>query len=137
MSEKAPANMTVPDESLFTYPWEARAIKKRQQRNEAIPEEWRLRQNLLGSLKTPLERSKNNLMEPNLVRQSGILTVKELQITESSDITSLLEALASGQLTAEEVTVSFCKRAAVAHQLVSRSLSIAARSCFYRFVAKG
>ncbi|KAH0595776.1 hypothetical protein MHUMG1_06324 [Metarhizium humberi] len=111
--------MTVPDESLSTNPCEARAIKKRQQRNEAIPEEWRLRQNILGSLKTPLERSKNNLMEPNLVRQSGILTVKELQITESSDVTSLLKALASGQLTAEEVTVSFCKRAAVAQQLTN------------------
>ncbi|EXV02612.1 amidase domain protein [Metarhizium robertsii] len=111
--------MTVPDESLSIYPWEARAIKKRQQRNEAIPEEWRLRQNLLGSLKTPLERSKNNLMELNLVRQSGILTDKELQITESSDVTNMLEALASGQLTAEEVTVSFCKRAAVAHQLTN------------------
>ncbi|KFG87839.1 fatty-acid amide hydrolase [Metarhizium anisopliae] len=111
--------MTVPDEGLSSYPWEARAIKKRQRRNEAIPEEWRLRQNLLGSLRTPLERSKNNLMELNLVRQSGILTVKELQITESSDVTSLLEALASGQLTAEEVTVSFCKRAAVAHQLTN------------------
>lgn len=129
--------MTVPDESLSTYPWEARAIKKRQQRNEAIPEAWRLRQTLLGSLKTPLERSKNNLMELNLVCKSGILTDKELQITESSDVTSLLEALASGQLTAEEVTVSFCKQAAVAHQLVCRSLPIAARIYFYRFVAKG
>ncbi|KIE02057.1 fatty-acid amide hydrolase, partial [Metarhizium majus ARSEF 297] len=94
--------MTLPDESLSTYPWEARAIKKRQQRNEAIPEAWRLRQTLLGSLKTPLERSKNNLMELNLVCKSGILTDKELQITESSD-----------------VTISFCKRAAVAHQLTN------------------
>lgn len=35
------------------------------------------------------------------------------------DATALLEQIQRGQWTAEEVTVAFCKRAAVAHQLVN------------------
>lgn len=52
------------------------------------------------------------------MRKLGILTAKELQITEQYTVSQLLEALKSGQLTALEVTVAYCKRAAIAQQLV-------------------
>lgn len=50
-------------------------------------------------------------------RQSGILTEEELSITESS-ATQLVRDIAAGKLTSVAVTTAFCKRAALAHQLV-------------------
>ncbi|KAM3511972.1 hypothetical protein MY11210_004372 [Beauveria gryllotalpidicola] len=50
---------------------------------------------------------------------SAPVSEKELDITESHNVSELLEALAGGKLTALEVTTAFCKRAAVAHQLKS------------------
>jgi amidase len=50
-------------------------------------------------------------------RESGILTEKELHITESYDAVSLAKAIASKELTAVEVATAFAKRAIVAHQV--------------------
>lgn len=52
-------------------------------------------------------------------RQCGILTQLELEITENFDATALLERIASGQLSSLVVTMAFCKRAAIAQQLVA------------------
>ena len=49
----------------------------------------------------------------------GILSETELKITSDYDATALLEKLRSGVWSVEEVTVAFCKRAAIAQQLVS------------------
>lgn len=51
---------------------------------------------------------------------SGALTPKELDITEARAV-DLAEAIAKRAYTAVEVTVAFCKRATIAHQLVSCS----------------
>ena len=48
-----------------------------------------------------------------------ILEEKEIGITENYNAEELLEKLAKGELSAEEVTKAFCRRAAVAHKLVS------------------
>lgn len=50
---------------------------------------------------------------------SGILNETECEITSKYDATALLEKLKAGVWTVEEVTVAFCKRAAVAHQLTN------------------
>lgn len=100
-------------------PHEQAVLDKLRQRDDAIPLLWRLPQRLMSNLKVPLESSKNNLIEMDFPRQSGIMTEEELHITESYDVTGLLQALASGELTCESVAVAFCKRAAIAHQLVS------------------
>ncbi len=99
--------------------WETKAAERRQQLSNAIPGDWRLKPELLGELKTPLEQSDNNVLELGFCKRSGILSEKELGITESYKVSELLGALASGQLTALEVTTAFCKRAAIAHQLVN------------------
>lgn len=52
---------------------------------------------------------------------SGIMTDVELAITESSAV-DLVTQLADGELTSIAVTTAFCKRAALAHQLVCHSL---------------
>jgi len=51
--------------------------------------------------------------------QSGLLTPEELAITETTSIADLLAKLASGKLTAVQVTTAFIKRACIAQQLVS------------------
>lgn len=99
--------------------WETRAAEKRQRLRDGIPEDWRLNSELLGELKTPLEESDNNVLELGFCKRSNILSEKELDITESHNVSELLKALAGGKLTALEVTTAFCKRAAIAHQLVN------------------
>lgn len=55
-------------------------------------------------------------------KESGIMSEEELKITESS-ATDLVHQMASGKLTSVAVTTAFCKRAALAHQLVNILLS--------------
>lgn len=96
----------------------ARGAEKRARCQRLIPKAWELPSALVQSLSHPLESSKNNLVELDIPRRSGLLTEKELRITEAYDVQGLLKALASGELTSLEVTVAFCKRAAIAQQLV-------------------
>ncbi|KAJ6781381.1 hypothetical protein PWT90_04327 [Aphanocladium album] len=99
--------------------WENKVAERRQQLSSKIPAEWRLKPELLGELKTPVEQSDNNVLELGFCKRSGILSQKELDITESYTVSKLLEELASGKLTALEVTTAFCKRTAIGHQLIN------------------
>lgn len=85
------------------------ACRKQAQRAAAIPPEWRL--------KILPPASQTNVLETP--RTCGILTAEELAITENHDATDLVDLLASGKLSSESVTRAFCKRAAVAQQVVS------------------
>lgn len=49
----------------------------------------------------------------------GVLSAEQITIT-SKDATELVRAIAAGELSAEEVTLAFGLRAALAHQLVRR-----------------
>jgi amidase len=89
-------------------PWKAIAERKQKQRQARIPKEW-----LLKSV--PSNRD-NILDEP---RKCGILSRQEIRITEWEDATGLLEELTSGRLKSIDVVTAFCKRAAIAQQLVS------------------
>lgn len=62
------------------------------------------------------------LLEYNLPRRCGLLSESELEITENYPATQLLAKLASGQLSSLAVTTAFCKRAAIAQQVVSCAL---------------
>ncbi|KAH8671980.1 general amidase GmdB [Tricladium varicosporioides] len=88
--------------------WQAKVAKKQAEIKAAIPPEW-----LLPATTAP---STNVLGIP---RQCGLLSEKELDITESYDAVELLEKLSSGIFTSAEVTEAFCKRAAIAQQLTS------------------
>ncbi|KAF4998732.1 hypothetical protein FGRMN_3058 [Fusarium graminum] len=50
-------------------------------------------------------------------RSCGILSKRELDITENYDATSLAAAIASRKFTSVAVVTAFCKRAMIAHQL--------------------
>lgn len=85
--------------------WEAKAADKKSRITATIPAEW-----LLKSLPT-----EDNVM--GVPKSSGIMTVEELAITESTAV-DLVSQMAAGELTSVAVTTAFCKRAALAHQLV-------------------
>lgn len=80
---------------------------KRLQQQNQIPEEWLLS----GSY-----HEATNFMDVPLT--CGVLNEVERNITSNFDATGLLEKLKDGEWTAEQVTLAFCKRAAIAHQLV-------------------
>lgn len=83
------------------------AESKRQQRQQRIPPEWLLKQELL--------QAEDVLAVP---RQCGVLTDRELEITEQHDAVGVVRCIAKGTYSAKEVAVAFCKRAAIAQQLV-------------------
>lgn len=99
-------------------PWEERVAKKREACANNIPQAWRIPDDYIENFQTPLSEHRNNLIETQAIQKSGILTDREIKITERYNVASLLATLADGTLTAAEVTLAYCKRAAVAHQLV-------------------
>lgn len=88
-------------------PWKAVAERKQAERQSRIPKAWHLA--------TPPPSSILDVR--SIPRSSGILTSHELSITENYDATSLAEAIRSHKFSAVEVTVAFCKRAAIAQQV--------------------
>lgn len=75
-----------------------------------IPEAWRLPQHLLESQQKDVS---------GIPASCGILSEDELTIT-ACDATEILSKVHSGVWSAEQVCLAFCKRAAIAQQLVRR-----------------
>jgi amidase len=89
--------------------WEDIGKQARERLLESIPSEWRLSED-----KLPPADQANVLDFPY---ESGLFTEHELSITTST-ATHIVQTIASGEWKAVDVTRAFCKRAAVAHQLV-------------------
>lgn len=82
--------------------------EKRRQRQNKIPQGWTISLIKYHGL--------TNVMDiPN---SCGVMSDRECDLTSNYDATALLVKLKTGALTAEEVTTAFCKRAAIAQQLV-------------------
>ncbi|GFF50619.1 putative amidase C550.07 [Aspergillus udagawae] len=104
------------------------ARRKQAQLDSGIPTEWRLPAHLIpaGMLfpPSPVAHSqayrRENVMD--IPRRSGLLTQKELRITENWDVRGLLAQMREGTCSAEDVARAFSKRAAIAHQ-VTRCLT--------------
>lgn len=73
----------------------------------------------MKTLVFPLDKNPNKLIDMDIPRSSGLLSERELTITEKYSVPELLAKLASGELTSLEVTTAFSKRAAIAQQVVS------------------
>ena len=86
--------------------WQDRAAEKRARIQASIPKEW-LAHN---------PGSKISAVE--LIAGSDLLSPKEVEITRSA-ATDLVKKMSVGELTSVEVTLAFCKRAALVHQAVS------------------
>jgi Asp-tRNA(Asn)/Glu-tRNA(Gln) amidotransferase A subunit family amidase len=93
--------------------WQEKVEHRIAQARNKTPLDWRLPSSYLEELQ---DTSQSVLDIP---RHCGILSERELHITEEFDATALLEQLASRQFSAVEVTTAFCKRAAVAQQVTS------------------
>ncbi|KAF7183036.1 hypothetical protein CNMCM7691_002871 [Aspergillus felis] len=104
------------------------ARRKQAQLDLGIPTEWRLPAHLVpagmhlppGSVTHSQAYLKENVMD--IPRRSGLLTQKELSITENWDVRGLLAQMREGTFSAEDVVRAFSKRAAIAHQ-VTRCLT--------------
>lgn len=97
-------NIMTPTE---TPEWKQIARNKRADQQQLIPKEWRL---------PSMEHLPKNALA--YIRESSTLTPEELSITEITDARHLLNKIATGGLTAVQVLRAFCKRAAIAQQLV-------------------
>ena len=98
--------------------WKTLAAEKRLRLAGSIPREW-----FASSIPPPQQ-----LDVTAFPRQCGILSDREWEITEVTDVDLLLSKLSTAQWSAVEVTTAFCKRAVIAHQTVSASMNLDATS---------
>jgi amidase len=94
------------------------AAKKAQQQDK-IPKSWRI----------PAESFQDALNVMDIPLSCGLLDETEARITSDYDATALLEKLKARVWSVEQVAVAFCKRAAIAHQLVSFSQCPLKKGC--------
>jgi amidase len=90
--------------------WKEISAKAQDILANSIPLEWRIPKDIL-----PPPEQKDVTDFP---AKCGLLTEAELAITDSY-ATEILEKIAAGEWKAEDVCRAFCKRAAVAQQVVS------------------
>lgn len=88
--------------------WQSIARRKRQEQSNLISEVWKL--------KTRPASNRNNVLA--VPRECGLLSSQEIEITEKYDATALVKELATKRLKSVDVVTAFCKRAAIAQQLV-------------------
>lgn len=105
----------------LTSDWRAIAQRKLQARDSKIPREWLLPADLRRSVD---EGGALDVLD--VPAKCGILTAHELEITEA-DVVEICEKLRGRTWSSEDVTRAFCKRAAIACQLVSGEGQLARR----------
>jgi Asp-tRNA(Asn)/Glu-tRNA(Gln) amidotransferase A subunit family amidase len=93
--------------------WNDIASRKRAERDATIPADWKLDRKYL-----PRENGEpeNVLSVPD---ECGILTAREIEITSNYNSVCLVGEITSRRLSAQEVTLAFCKRAAITQQLTN------------------
>lgn len=91
-----------------TRTWQEICSYKRAQRDKEIPEAWKISDINYSKGKSLLE-----------IHSYGILSADEVRITTQYDAVGIVEAIREKVFTATAVTIAFCKRAAIAQQLVS------------------
>ncbi|KWU46948.1 amidase [Rhodotorula sp. JG-1b] len=102
--------------------WRDLAAQKREQQAQLIPAEWRLSPEIISQAGDDVT---------GIAEQSGILSARELEITELDEVNELAERIANKTYTAEEVAVAFSKRAAIAQQLTNCEFSFPYRSIYH------
>ena len=90
--------------------WQEIGLQKRTLRDSLIPEAWKIE-------KKDYPSGSNVLHVPETC---GILSAEELQITSKYDAVDIVSLIKDGTYNAEAVTTAFCKRAAIAQQLVRK-----------------
>ena len=101
----------------MTGTWEHLVQQKQADALAKIPVAWRLPPEYTNISET----ANTNVLD--VPRRCGILSPRQLEITEVEDATALLGKIHRQELSAYEVTEAFCIRAAIAQQVV-RSFSL-------------
>lgn len=91
------------------------AQRKQAELNAAIPEEWKLPTNIIPpgmlsipeSITDPWKYQRVSVMD--VPQTCGLLTSKELEITEKYNVRTLVAAMTGARLKAEDVVRAFCK----------------------------
>ncbi|KAF8830610.1 hypothetical protein HHX47_DHR2000847 [Lentinula edodes] len=86
--------------------WKTRCARRKQSQLDSIPREW--------LIEAPPANQMNVMQIP---RDSALLSIRELEITETVDVEVILQKLASTEWSSVEVTTAFYKRAIIAQQL--------------------
>lgn len=111
------------DNSSTKPDWRELVANHQRLQKSRIPHEWLLSESQIAQL-TQVSGAKSsgvNLITTKAAQRANLLSAKEIEITESFTATELLSRLADGRLSSVDVTTAFCKRAAIAQQLVSGS----------------
>lgn len=90
--------------------WKDICSTRKKAQTDSIPPEW--------IIELPSKDQTNVL---NVPRDCGLLTTKELEITETADVEVILKKLHSSEWSSVEVTTAFYKRSIIAQQLVRSS----------------
>ena len=98
---------------MASQSWESIAQAKKAEAAAKIPSAWRLPTEYTQNIS---ENASNSVL--NVPRQCGLLSPKQLEITENYDASALLQKIHARELTSYEVTEAFCIRAAIAQQVV-------------------
>ncbi|TIC89846.1 Acetamidase [Colletotrichum higginsianum] len=99
--------------------WEVIASRHRAKQQQAIPQAWTIPDSKLKELSGTGTGHEGRLIALNALGKSALLTEKELDISGNYTARELLDKIHGRDLSSEEVTLAFCKRAAVAQQLTS------------------
>ncbi|KAJ4983362.1 amidase [Stagonosporopsis vannaccii] len=99
------------EQTIDVADWQKLALSKRVATFNKIPKDWLLP---VEQASQYIETSQISVLD--VPRTSGILTQKELAITENHDAVELVALMSKGELSSVEVVRAFCKRAAIAHQ---------------------
>ncbi|CAK7238286.1 hypothetical protein SEUCBS140593_010512 [Sporothrix eucalyptigena] len=99
--------------------WEVLVAAHRERQRQSIPNEWLLDDAKLAALKGTGSSDEGRLIQLDAVSQSGLLSQAELDITSNFAAHELVDKLARGELSSEDVVRAYCKRAALAQQLTS------------------
>ncbi|KAI0669931.1 general amidase [Trametes maxima] len=99
--------MPAPSNSAASQ-WQAHVADKRKRQQASLPLAW---------LVEPIPEDQTDVS--SLPKTCGLLTDRELEITETADVSTLLKKLANTEWSAVEVTTAFSKRAIIAHQAVN------------------
>lgn len=94
--------------------WAALISVKRAANADKIPKEWTLPEDVLSKIS---QNATFGVLD--VPRTCGILSSEELKLTENYDATELTSLLREGKVKSRDVVQAFCKRAAIAHQIVS------------------
>ncbi|KAJ5106896.1 amidase [Penicillium angulare] len=94
--------------------WQLAVKAKQEEAAAKIPAAWRISTSFTDRIS---ETASNNVLQ--VPRECGILSAKQLEITENYDATALLEKIHSKYFTAADVAEAFCIRAAIAQQVTN------------------